>query len=642
MESRPPLDSPLTQQARPDVFEPKVVGLYRRLFTDSHDDDNIPEGFWAELFLLRPDITRLRELLDGTDASTLLHLQDHSHALLLNGIAALKIGRAPADEHALDTLTAFFSVVLGKRYTDPGSDIIEVVAGLDNVDAMFGELVATLDDVIRNETRDASLRLKAVRTAIAVVAGGYQTALVSYFVGRDFFPGIMRLVQQLEDPSNASEPLLLLGLLANHGKFESHNPYGVRFADFVNEEAIRKIADTVRETSDLCRARYIAIQDDAPASWSVAGTLSYVGLGTLAGAKPTQPVLTEEQQRDLFAEQPGPEVAAMLTFYDFVVANKLFCRHIITQQAPDKDRHVPFSAYLSFTSYLHTHAFRSARSASYAYLTLLTLLILSEDPATAKLLCTTSAPVRLCRQRPPLLPAPTIPDRPYATTILDLLTDTLTHNLRKRLDTALYTQTLAVLSRLLTYLTTSRTKLPHHWSELWRALLSLVRFLNQYAADLRTLSGTEAVVRALVDVLAQALSGGEAFLPDAAASDDLFYKLIESGDALTALRDTYALAKPDEKSAAITILVGVSTHYAELIASHRATKNTAHLGPREIQGIIRQGYDTLDLGGVGDEGGGKGGQSRGFREVDHRTELKRIGRVVVGDAVVDVGGSGAV
>lgn len=27
--------SPLTQQARPDVFEPKIVGLYRQLFTVS-------------------------------------------------------------------------------------------------------------------------------------------------------------------------------------------------------------------------------------------------------------------------------------------------------------------------------------------------------------------------------------------------------------------------------------------------------------------------------------------------------------------------------------------------------------------------------------------------------------------------------
>jgi len=35
----------------------------------------------------------------------------------------------------------------------------------------------------------------------------------------------------------------------------------------------------------------------------MAGTLSYVGLGALAGAKPAQPVLTEDQQKDLFAEQ---------------------------------------------------------------------------------------------------------------------------------------------------------------------------------------------------------------------------------------------------------------------------------------------------------------------------------------------------
>jgi hypothetical protein len=31
--AKPTMDqSPLTQQVRPDVFEPKVVGLYRRLF----------------------------------------------------------------------------------------------------------------------------------------------------------------------------------------------------------------------------------------------------------------------------------------------------------------------------------------------------------------------------------------------------------------------------------------------------------------------------------------------------------------------------------------------------------------------------------------------------------------------------------
>ncbi|TKA82713.1 hypothetical protein B0A55_01252 [Friedmanniomyces simplex] len=642
--------SPLTQQARPDIFEPKVAWyrilggekvqvkihpllqqLRRTSRMDAHDDE-IPAGFWAELFLLRPDLPRLRDVLEHTDPGLLLQLQHQSHQLLIQSIAALKLGQAPADEHALDTLTVFFAIVLAKRYSNPSSDIIEVVAGLNNVDAIFSELVASLDNVIRKDDRDVALRLKAVRTAISVVSGGYQTALVSYFVNRDFFPAIMRLVQQLEDPLQASDPLLLAGLLANHGKFEAHNPYRVRFADFVNDEVMGKVAESMGQTCSLLRARYIAIQDDTPVGWSVSGTLSYVGLGALAGAKPTQPVLTEEQQRELFAEQPGSEAATMITVYDFALANKLFCRRFVAQEAVDNEQETPFSTFISFTSYLYQHAYRSGRASSYAHLTLLILLILVEDPAIAKLLCDTIAPVRRCRQRPPFLPLPKV-DRSYAAAIIDLLADGINHNLRKRLDTAFYAQTLTVLSRLITYLSRSRTKLQYHWSELWRSLLSFVRFLNQYAEDMRSLPGTTPLVHSLVDLLALSLTGSEALLPDASAYDDLFYKLVESGDALVKLRETYQLSTPDDKQAGINTLIGVSRHYQELIEGHRAKKE--HLSPREVQKIIRLGYDTLNV----ETREGEQGAARGFREADFKGEVKRIVRVVVADVVVVVSSS---
>ena len=48
------------------------------------------------------------------------------------------------------TLTVFFSIVLTKKYTNPSSDIIEVLSGLDNVDAAFQDLVATLETAIKN------------------------------------------------------------------------------------------------------------------------------------------------------------------------------------------------------------------------------------------------------------------------------------------------------------------------------------------------------------------------------------------------------------------------------------------------------------------------------------------------------------
>ena len=47
-------------------------------------------------------------------------------------------------------MTVFFAVILAKKYTNPSSDIIEVVAGLDDVDVVFSELVAALDSVIKD------------------------------------------------------------------------------------------------------------------------------------------------------------------------------------------------------------------------------------------------------------------------------------------------------------------------------------------------------------------------------------------------------------------------------------------------------------------------------------------------------------
>jgi hypothetical protein len=83
--------SPLTQQARPDVFEPKIVGLYNVLFkvkaskstlnlsclttSQNVDDDEKSEGFWREFFLLQPDTVRLRQILENVDGEGLIHAE---------------------------------------------------------------------------------------------------------------------------------------------------------------------------------------------------------------------------------------------------------------------------------------------------------------------------------------------------------------------------------------------------------------------------------------------------------------------------------------------------------------------------------------------------------------------------------------
>lgn len=50
----------------------------------------------------------------------------------------------------LQTLTTFFSCVLPKKYTNPSSDIIGILAGLDQIDVVFTDFVGALDNIIRN------------------------------------------------------------------------------------------------------------------------------------------------------------------------------------------------------------------------------------------------------------------------------------------------------------------------------------------------------------------------------------------------------------------------------------------------------------------------------------------------------------
>lgn len=48
------------------------------------------------------------------------------------------------------TLTVFLDAALSKKYTNPSSDIISVLAGLHDADVVMAEFVGALDMVIRN------------------------------------------------------------------------------------------------------------------------------------------------------------------------------------------------------------------------------------------------------------------------------------------------------------------------------------------------------------------------------------------------------------------------------------------------------------------------------------------------------------
>jgi len=612
--------SPLTQQVRPEKFQQKIVELYEALFKDE-DDHERSEGFWKEFFLLRPDKATLQRILHELSTDDLLHLQAQTRQLFSRSVGCIKRGVAPSDAHALDTITAFLTAVLPKKYTNPSSDIINVIAGLDDVDAVFTEFVAALDVTIKTG-RNLDIRQKAIEVALSVTSGAYQTSLLSYFTHRDLFPSLMKFIQDSDTTSRAFQPFTLLGLLANYNKFEFQNLYRLRLDDFVNEGTIQKIIRSVGYTSASSRSEYVAVQDDLPEGWTLSTTLNMIGLGAIApGGRPITPVIDPEAAKEMFAKLPGSEAAVLLATYDFAHANKLFCFNFVSIPA-EKGVEPPISSYLSLTSYLLQHAHSSVRTGLYAHLNLLTLRLLIEDQVLCKRICSEESKmaVRLCRQRQPYLPLVQA-DRILAAHVLDAMIDGINHNLRKRLDVELYILCIGVILRIISHLSRSRTRLTYHWSELFRSLLQLVRFLTSYTADLKHLPHIDILLDNLVNLIALSLSAGEAFLPSPVAYDDLFYKLVETGEILVKFRDNYDLVKRPTSS--IETLISVTTHYNQLLEDGRKGK---HLTNAQVAGVIKQGYETLSIQAKeGLDGWEK------YREADERVFLKKMSRVVVSD-----------
>jgi len=258
--------------------------------------------------------------------------------------------------------------------------------------------------------------------------------------------------------------------------------------------------------------------------------------------------------------------------------------------------------------------------------------LLIEDAQLCKRICGEEAktPVRLCRQRQPYLPI-VKGDRILATALLDTMIDGVNHNLRRRLDVSLHTLCVGIMLRIISYMSRTRTRLTYHWADLFRCLLSLVRFVTQYQADVKGIPHIETLLDHVVNLLALALSAGESFLPTPAAYDDLFYKVVETGDVLLKFKESFGLA--ERKSNSIDTLLSVHAHYKQMLADGTGTTKAragrgggGRLTSLQVAEVIKQGYETLSIQA-------KEGLDtwERYREADERNVLKKMAREAVSD-----------
>ena len=115
-------------------------------------------------------------------------------------------------------------------------------------------MVTALDDILRDSNATISLQEKTLHLCLTVAAGIGQGPINSYFLRRDFFPTLCKLITgDRANQKTSAQALLLIGLLASYHKFEMRSLYLRRLSDLVDEDVMLAMLKTVQISVEECQ-----------------------------------------------------------------------------------------------------------------------------------------------------------------------------------------------------------------------------------------------------------------------------------------------------------------------------------------------------------------------------------------------------
>ncbi|CAN6674679.1 hypothetical protein TRVA0_060S00606 [Trichomonascus vanleenenianus] len=662
-------ESPLVRVERGEL-RPKVLGLYETLFEpDAHSGElGKSDGFWTEFYLLRCNQTALYKLLSSMSAEELLGKKKVTRQLFAKAVEHLETARAQEDLATVDNvlliLTIFFQCIFTKTgFVSYSSDIIDLLAGLEAIDKVFPRLLRTLNELIlRGHT--IPTRVTAIRTTTIAAGGAFQTSLSTYFAHKDMFGSIMDFIHTPGTDSYVGDAFSLLGILASFDKFEAYNPYRTRLADFVDDATMMRIVQASGHVWTICRNQYLSPSNSSSVAPSPASSSHSIGASLVSwmrfkGGDADQPhSYDEEEDRNLSL---NPTISLLQAVYEFVYLNRVFCRMFLQIECPQTSststaNGTPFTGgsseekkpqshptpaiatFLSFCTFLlQNQGQPNDRTATYSRLCLLVLRVFVEDQSTVSSLLVDehhkTKEILVCHQRNPALPKVTRP-RVLMEGLIDALQCALRYNTKRTMDYDMYELALTTTFQAIAYLRQSKSRVEYHWHELWRTLISVLKFMTSHPPKAND-KNPDKCAELICIILATCLIHGDTLLPQADQYDDLFYKLMTAADDLDKARKVYPRL---QSSPAMAVLLAAINHYKALIEKQSAGNRV--LTAKQVADIIKQGYQTLSLNQVVNSPAGDNNEASAwllsdampkYRESDERLFFKRATRHVIHD-----------
>ncbi|KAF8846038.1 hypothetical protein BDN67DRAFT_12014 [Paxillus ammoniavirescens] len=436
---------------------------------------------------------------------------------------------------AIETLSIMSRCVLAKNLA--GWEVMEIFAGgVNESDKVFMEFVEMIAQVLGDDRAPASIRHQALQLAVIYTCSINQLSPGAYLLRKDLFPSIVNLIKSPKTERFTFEATLLLSFLANFHKSDAAklNPYLQRIRDTDDTELMGKICWAANFACDAAVKAYQEISDDSiPTFAKTVGTL-------ITSLRPDRALSSQPltPPRELFKSQPIEASVSLLPLFEFLFSNPLFTQIFVdpvsSGRAVSNTSRIPPLPHtiISLSSYLLTHGTSSSspRAMAYANLAMNMLLVLAENSRVMDVFCgESSQPIRLCRQRMPLLPLLTSA-RPPVCALLDCCILWLRHNLHKRLEVYTYTTCIWTCHRIIWYLQKVRVRLDYEWLELWKAIVGLLAFLASKLDHLTGTGGVERLIQETLRLIDFVVFKAEVLLPTSGDIHVLIYELVLSSN----------------------------------------------------------------------------------------------------------------
>ncbi|KAI9494896.1 hypothetical protein BDB00DRAFT_816251 [Zychaea mexicana] len=604
----------MQKQGTQPKWKEKSVELTEDLFKNTkwHADD--PIRYWDTYFMLPVNVEFLNTLIQSTSEESLLNVKSNLNQLFSACLDHVKQDTSSSNGHdktrqlhAVDILTCLVrQLFLKKRLSH--FNIIQLLTGLDQADAMFSSLVKAMGERLL----DPGARPRVLKLAIILSAGNdnvNQNNLNGYFMQCDLSNTLIKI---LGSEGTARDELLdtvvLWGMLANYNKTEIRNPYSTRLSRCKDSRVLEVLVMLYTQILPSMTRPYMDLKDDEQTVTKSIVSYMTSWFSGPAAASANSPSSTDIDNIETAADLPPYESALFLVLYDLISSNPHFIivyLQICTQHSEQKQDLNPLAELLSYCSYLFQHN-RNPRSFIYTRLTLLMLLCLSENYSVLKYIAKEDSQMtaRLCRQRPTPLPLVKKP-RSLFCVILDVLVIFLKYNMRKKLSLVTYKIAFSIIHRILLYLKNySEISLDYHWAELWSTLTATLHFTVTHLDDLKTNEDFETYISSMMNVFNLSINHGEKFLPDVLSYDTLYYEIIRASDDFTALAQhvshTTTRRSPPDRSPTLAYtdfdnVKLICNHFNPVLEEWQESTGRTFLTPEKVMSVIENNYDTLQL-----------------------------------------------